>query len=93
MSEQKFLQLKKVLSTHGTGGQTLKDNNFIRIKKQSAFCADLMRRLNDSISQEEEISGRTYAGMNNHYQKRADIRRLRRELMTLAKMLDPWIDN
>ena len=64
---------------------------FNGIKKQSEFCAELMRRLNDSIAKEKETDvQRWYNGMNNHHQKRNDIIRLRRELSELYKMLDPW---
>ena len=63
--------------------------NFKQIREQSAFCADLMQRLNDEIFNSGEGS---WSGMENHERKRDDIKRLRRELLELSKMLDPWRD-
>ena len=57
------------------------------IKKQSKFCLELALRLDRAIQKSGEGS---WSGMENHERHRADIRRLRRELMDLQKMLDPW---
>lgn len=62
-------------------------NDFADIKSQSQFCTELMLRLNDEIQK----SGEGYwSGMANHIRKQDDIKRIRRELMTLANMLDPY---
>lgn len=61
--------------------------DFDDIKSQSQFCAELMIRLNDEIQK----SGNGYwSGMENHIRKQDDIKRVRRELMTLSRMLNPW---
>lgn len=57
------------------------------IGNQSQFCLELMTRLNKEIKDSGEGS---WSGMENHIRKQDDIKRLRRELMTLAKMLNPW---
>lgn len=54
---------------------------------QSQFCMELMTRLNKEIKASGEGS---WSGMENHVRKQDDIKRIRRELMTLSKMLDPW---
>lgn len=61
--------------------------NFSGIMKQATFCDELMHRLRKEIM----ISGEGYwSGMENHVRKQDDIKRIRRELMTLSKMLNPW---
>lgn len=61
--------------------------DFDDIKSQSQFCTELMIRLNDEIQK----SGNGYwSGMENHIRKQDDIKRVRRELMTLSRMLNPW---
>ena len=57
------------------------------IKKQSGFCLELMTRLNKEIIKSGEGS---WSGMENHIRHQNDIKRLRRELMDLSKMLNPW---
>lgn len=58
-----------------------------RIRKQAEFCTELMMRLRKEI----EESGEGYwSGMENHIRKQDDIKRIRRELLTLSKMLNPW---
>ena len=57
------------------------------IMNQSQFCTELMLRLDKEINASGEGS---WSGMENHVRKQDDIKRIRRELMTLAKMLDPW---
>ena len=57
------------------------------IRSQSQFCAELMLRLNDKLHKEGESS---WSGMANHTQSQDDIKRIRRELMSLSKMLNPW---
>lgn len=49
-------------------------------KKQAAFCLDLMKRLYDDIKDSDDY----------HTRKQADITRLRRELLKLSELLDPW---
>lgn len=61
--------------------------DFESIKAQSAFCTLLMARLHGEIKASGEGS---WSGMENHIRKQDDIKRIRRELMTLSKMLDPW---
>ena len=61
--------------------------DFDAIKAQSDFCELLMTRLHGEI----ETSGEgLWSGMENHNRKQDDIKRIRRELLTLSKMLDPW---
>lgn len=57
------------------------------ISSQSKFCTELLLRLNDDIKKAEMDP---YCGINGHSRMRDDIRRIRRELMTLSNMLDPW---
>lgn len=57
------------------------------VKSQTTFCTELMLRLNAEIKGSGEGS---WSGMENHVRKQQDIKRIRRELMTLSKMLDPW---
>lgn len=61
--------------------------DFDAVKSQSRFCAELMLRLNKEI---EKSNDGSWSGMENHIRKQDDIKRIRRELMTLSKMLDPW---
>ena len=61
--------------------------DFDGIKAQSAFCVELMLRLHEEIKKSKDGS---WSGMENHIRKQDDIKRIRRELMTLAQMLDPW---
>lgn len=57
------------------------------IRSQSQFCVELMLRLNEEIKN----AGEGYwSGMENHCRKQNDILRIRRELLELGKMLDPW---
>ena len=58
-----------------------------KIIKQSLFCLDLMKRLDDTIT---SSGAGTWSGLENHCRTQDDIKRLRRELMTLSKMLNPW---
>lgn len=58
-----------------------------KIVLQAEFCEMLMTRLCKEI----KSSGKGYwSGMENHVRKQDDIKRIRRELMTLSKMLNPW---
>ena len=59
------------------------------VKKQSAFCVDLMERINDSIKRD---AGKLVCGGLNYTQKQQDIIRLRRELVTLYKLCNPWYE-
>ena len=61
--------------------------DFDSIKSQGQFCTELMLRLNDDIRKSKEGS---WSGMKNHVRKQDDIKRIRRELMALSKMLNPW---
>lgn len=57
------------------------------VRSQCQFCTELMLRLNAEV----KTSGEGYwSGMENHIRKQDDIKRIRRELMTLSRMLNPW---
>lgn len=60
--------------------------DFNSIRRQAQFCTDLMLRLNTEIKKAKE----GWAGMENYTRKQDDIKRIRRELMELSKMLNPW---
>ena len=61
--------------------------DFKKIKSQMQFITGLVLRLDEEIKRDGECS---WSGMENHTRKQDDIKRIRRELMTLSKMLDPW---
>jgi hypothetical protein len=63
--------------------------DFDEIRSQCKFCTELMLRLNGDIKKSKEG---LWSGMENHIRKQDDIKRIRRELLTLSKMLDPWGD-
>lgn len=67
----------------------MKSNNTVeKIKEQCKFCKELMDRL---ASETKTITNDpTYKWLNieNSYRKRQDIKRIRRELQTLANMLE-----
>jgi len=63
------------------------NTNFDAIKSQSQFCAELMLRLDDEI---QKSDNGYWSGMADHTRKQDDIKRVRRELMTLSRMLNPW---
>ena len=57
------------------------------IQSQMKFCTELVLRLNKEIQGSKDGS---WSGMENHCRKQDDIKRIRRELPTVYKMLDPW---
>lgn len=61
--------------------------DFDGVRSQSQFCTELMLRLNEEISDSSEGN---WSGMENHCRKQDDIKRIRRELLMLSKMLNPW---
>lgn len=61
--------------------------NFDEIRAQMQFCTELVMRLNDEIGDDGEGY---WSGMKNHIRKQEDIKRIRRELLTVSKMLNPW---
>lgn len=61
--------------------------DIVTIRSQMLFCTELCQRLNDEIQNDAEG---TWSGMANHCRKQDDIKRLRRELLTVSKMLNPW---
>ena len=61
--------------------------DFKEVKKQSEFCLKLMEMLNSEI---QGSGDGYYSGMQYHTRKQDDIKRIRREMMKLANMLDPW---
>lgn len=64
-------------------GKCDKDAIVLQVK----FCEMLLERLYKEIKDSGEGS---WSGMENHVRKQDDIKRIRRELMTLSKMLNPW---
>ena len=57
-----------------------------KVDKQAMFCKDLMERLNNNI-----LSAKvSYGSLEKHTVMQNDIIRLRRELMLLSEMLDPY---
>ena len=56
------------------------------IKEQSNFCKQLM----DKLCLEINGSGFNWNTIDYHHRKQDDIKRIRRELMELSKMLDPY---
>lgn len=66
----------------------MKNNDeFANIKSQSQFCTELMLRLNKEV---QKAGKGLYSGMETYTRKQYDIKRVRRELLELSKMLDPW---
>ena len=61
--------------------------NLNEIRAQMQFCTELVMRLNDEIGDDGEGY---WSGMKNHIRKQEDIKRIRRELLTVSKMLNPW---
>lgn len=61
--------------------------DFDKIKSQSKFCVELLLRLDSEIKKSKEGY---WSGMENHIRKQDDIKRIRRELMELSNMLNPW---
>ena len=58
-----------------------------KAQKQADFCMELMRHLVADIKSAPDCS---YYGLEKHTQKQSDVIRLRRELATLSKLLDPY---
>lgn len=63
------------------------EGKFDEIRAQMQFCTELVIRLNDEIQDDGEGY---WSGMKNHIRKQEDIKRIRRELLTVSKMLNPW---
>ena len=61
--------------------------DFDDIRSQMQFCTELVLRLNEEIHKDKDGY---WSGMANHTRKQDDIKRIRRELLTVSKMLDPW---
>lgn len=61
-----------------------------KIEVQARFCGFLMERLEEEIKKhlDYQIAGRT--GITMYTRTQEDIKRIRRELLTLEKMIDPW---
>lgn len=60
-----------------------------QVKEQIKFCKELMNRLNKSIEENVDMDS-SWWGIRNHSQMSNDIIRLRRELNTLNKLLNPY---
>lgn len=58
------------------------------IREQSLFCKELAVRLNKKITDSEKVEYES-EGFGSYTQLQADIVRIRRELLTLAKMIAP----
>ena len=59
------------------------------IKSQAQFVTELMLRLNKNIKDDKSVI-RGDAWVDKYTQKQADIKRIRRELLKLSRMLNPW---
>lgn len=57
------------------------------IDEQSRFCLTLMERLNERIKKAKMEPG---FGVPGHTQMQSDAIRIRRELLMLSELLDPW---
>jgi hypothetical protein len=69
-------------------GKKMRNNDeFTDIRSQSQFCTELMLRLNNEVQKAGEGP---WSGMETHVRKQGDIKRIRRELLELSKMLNPW---
>lgn len=66
-------------------------DNRKQVKEQIKFCNELMNRLVKSISDNIDNDS-PWWGIRNHSQMSNDVIRLRRELNTLRKLLNPWGD-
>lgn len=62
-----------------------------QVKEQMKFCKELMNRLDKSVTDNVNEDS-PWWGIRNHSQISNDIIRLRRELNTLNKLLNPWGD-
>lgn len=71
----------------GKGMKMIGECDIDGIIGQSAFCMMLMSKLHAEI---EKSGVGSWSGMENHCRKQDDIKRIRRELLTLSKMLNPW---
>lgn len=60
-----------------------------QIKEQTRFCKELMLRLDKSVAENVDKASSCW-GIRNHSQMSNDVIRLRRELNTLRKLLNPW---
>lgn len=60
-----------------------------QIKEQMRFCKELMSRLDKLVAENVDEDSSLW-GIRNHTQMGNDIIRLRRELNTLKKLLNPW---
>ena len=66
-------------------------DNRKQVKEQMKFCKELMNRLDKSVTDNVNEDS-PWWGIRNHSQISNDIIRLRRELNTLNKLLNPWGD-
>lgn len=64
-------------------------DNRKQVKEQTKFCKELMNRLDKSVADNVNEDS-SWWGIRNHSQISNDIIRLRRELNTLNKLLNPW---
>ena len=64
----------------------------VEIKNQMKFCSELMNRLEKEITDDleefdvDDVTSKVY-GIANHTRRKADIVRLRRELLNLLKLI------
>jgi hypothetical protein len=61
----------------------------IQAMVQINFCKELMERLSNSINENINLDS-SWCGIRNHTQISNDIVRLRRELLVLNKLMNPY---
>lgn len=62
-----------------------------QVKEQMKFCKELMLRLDKLVTENVDMES-SWWGIRNHTQISNDVIRLRRELLALNKLLNPWGD-
>ena len=67
-------------------------DNRKQVKEQIKFCKELMLRLDELVTKNIDKDS-SWWGIRHHTQMSNDIIRLRRELNTLNKLLNPWGDD
>lgn len=65
------------------------EKRIYKIRKQSEFCLELMKRLNEELLN-SDVASYWHDSVEHYTQRQGDIIRLRRELMALSNELDPW---
>lgn len=60
-----------------------------QVKAQAEFCKELMERLYESIKENIDFES-SWCGIRNHSQISNDVVRMRRELNSLNKLMNPY---